>query len=367
MTESVFQDVHPSLLKRKIIHVDMDAYYAAVEIRENPALKGKPVIVGGNPKGRGVVTTCSYEARKFGIHSAMPAAVAIRRCPQAVFVRPNFELYVTVSRQIKEIFRRYTPHVQPLSLDEAFLDVTNNQKGLFATEIAKLVRADIASELQLTASAGVAPNKMLAKIASDYRKPDGLTVVRPDQAAAFMWDLPVNKIPGIGPKTFERLNRKGIKYCRDVLQMDRNVLIDRLGETGLWLVKRSKGLDPRPVTTGRGRKSLGKERTFSRDLDSQSQVDTKLREIAQSVGETMREKKIRGKTVSIKVRYRGFETVTRAKTSKTFLQEPGEIYQIARLLVARTDAYERPVRLLGVSISNMDQAASSRQLTLFGD
>lgn len=365
MTEAVPQDTHSSLLERKIIHIDMDAFYASVEVRDQPDLRGKPVIVGGSPTGRGVVATCSYEARRFGIHSAMPSAAAVRRCPHAVFLQPRFEVYVSISKQIRTIFQRYSTMIQPLSLDEAFLDVTSSGAASSATDIAKQIRRDIESELRLTASAGVAPNKMLAKIASDMNKPNGLTIVRPEQAASFMWNLPVRKIPGVGPKTAERLAAIGLVLCRDVLSMNHASLMKELNDFGLWLVERCKGIDERPVAMSSQRKSLGKERTFGRDLTSFDEMLAKLREIADHLGQSLKHKSARGKTITLKVRYHGFETITRAKTLSQPVNAPDDLYAISSALLAKTQAPHRPVRLLGISVTNLEGDIESSQLSLF--
>ena len=253
---------------RKIIHIDMDAFYAQVEARENPSLRGKPVIVGGNPDARGVVATCSYEARKFGIHSAMPARTARQLCPRAIFIKPRFDVYKTVSTQIGEIFRRYTDQVEFLSLDEAFLDVTENKKGIpSATQIAKEIKKAIYEELNLTGSAGVSYNKFLAKIASDYKKPNGLTVITPEKAQDFLDALPINKFFLVGKVTEEELRRIGVHYGRDLRKLELDYLVSVFKKRGYMLYDFARGIDNREVENSRIRKSIGAENTFNKDVN----------------------------------------------------------------------------------------------------
>ncbi|MEY4064322.1 MAG: polymerase, partial [Pseudomonadota bacterium] len=275
--------VHPSLLKRKIIHVDMDAFYAAVEIRDNPELNGKPVVIGGSPQSRAVVCTSSYEARKFGIRSAMSCAQAFRQCPQAIFLPPNFSKYSEVSRQIRAIFARYTHLIEPLSLDEAFLDVTDNVQGLYASQIGRAIQSAVAEELQLSCSVGVAPNKLVAKIASDFRKPAGITIVPPEKVAAFMRALAVRKIFGVGPATEKRLHQIGLKTCEDVLNIPLITLEHQLGSFAHWIHNAAQGIDERRVNTHRERKSLGREETFAEDIASLPPLLEELNTLAEKV------------------------------------------------------------------------------------
>ena len=345
--------VHPSLLKRKIIHLDMDCFYAAVEVRDNPSLKGKPVIVGGPPGSRGVVATCSYEARRFGIHSAMASSYAYRLCPEAVFVFPSFEKYKTVSFQIREIFKRYTELIEPLSLDEAYLDVTDHE--LFAVQIAKRMREDIKKETGLTGSAGVAPNKLIAKIASDINKPDGITVVQPHQAKEFMKKLPLRKINGIGPATEKRLLSEGFKICEDLWPFPLEELQNKIGERlGAWLFKRSRGLDDRPVETSWVRKSLGTETTFSQDILNPEILKQEIEKLTERVSKSLQKKGFSGKTITLKVKYSDFKRITRAKTLEERTNQKEDLSFYASSLLEKTEAGSKAIRLLGVSVSNFE-------------
>lgn len=347
--------VHPSLLKRKIIHVDMDAFYAAVEVRDNPQLRGQPVVIGGSPQSRAVVCTSNYEARKFGIRSAMSCAQAFRRCPQAVFLPPNFTKYSEVSRQIREIFSRYTHLIEPLSLDEAFLDVTDNLQGLYASQIGRAIQKAVFEELQLTCSVGVGPNKLIAKIASDFRKPAGLTVVPPEKVAAFMRELPVRKIFGVGPATEKRLQQIGIKTCDDVLNIPLITLEHQLGSFAHWIHMAAQGLDERRVHTHRERKSLGREETFAEDIGNLPALLEELSTLAEKVGRDLQKRQICGRTVTLKVKYQDFSQITRSQTLKQTSDQAQEIFAAARvLLLEKTEAGQRKIRLLGLSVSNLE-------------
>lgn len=349
---------HPSLLQRKIIHFDMDAYYASIEVRDNPELRGKPLVVGGSPDSRGVVCTASYEARKFGVRSAMACATAYRLCPEAIFIRPNFEKYTESSKVIREIFSRYTSLIEPLSLDEAYLDVTDNALGLRATQIAKRIQDDIIRELDLTGSAGVAPNKLVAKIASDVNKPKGITVVMPEQVLKFMGSLSLRKIHGIGPATEKRLEKRGLHSCRDIWPWTIEALEKELGNLGPWLYNRSRGIDERPVRTSRERKSLGKEDTFSVDILDLGALDTELVKLVEKVARAMQRKEILGKTVTLKVKYADFTINTRSQTLSNPLNEAKTILDVCRELMKLTEAGQRKIRLLGVSLNNLSKATS---------
>ncbi len=368
--------MHPSLTQRKIIHVDMDAYYAMVEVLDNPDLKGLPLIVGGSPQSRGVVCTASYEARKFGVRSAMSCAKAARLCPDGVFVRPRFDRYVEISQQIRAIFRRYTHLVEPLSLDEAYLDVTDNALGLYAVAIAKLIRADIADETHLTASAGVAPNKMLAKIASDLNKPNGLAVILPDQVEEFVKALPLRRIHGIGKVSAAKLSGLGLDVCADVTAKSLGDIQTLLGNGyGEWLYQRAQGLDDRSVETDRVRKSFGEESTYAKDLTTADDVRRELAAITKSLAASLCASEVRGRTIQLKVRYRDFTTVTRAVTIAEFTDDEGTILKTSLALLDKTAACVRGVRLLGISLSKLEgegteeARAPSRtvQRSLFGD
>lgn len=346
--------VHPSLLQRKIIHFDMDAFYASVEIRDDPSLKGKPVIVGGPPNSRGVVCTASYEARKFGVRSAMACSVAYRLCPQAIFVPTNFDKYRATSQQIREIFKNYTDIIEPLSLDEAYLDVTTNERGLYAVKIARLIQEEIFAKLSLTGSAGIAPNKLLAKITSDMHKPNGLTVLLPDRVTDFMQALPLRKIHGIGPATEERLVGKGFKICRDVWPFTVEELTEKLGANmGPWLYRRSRGIDERPVEVSHERKSLGKEDTFSTDILSTDVLITKLEALGHAVAGSLAKRNMKGKTITLKVKYADFESITRSQSIGVYTDDGPLIHEVVKkLLLEKTEAGRRKIRLLGVSVAN---------------
>lgn len=343
---------------RKIIHVDMDAFYASVAIRENPDLRGKPVIIARHPKengGRGVVATASYEARKYGVHSAMSAKKALELCPEGIFVPADFDLYRAVSAQIHDIFRRYTDIIQPLSLDEAYLDVTNNKKEIQSgTLIARAILRDIYQELQLTSSAGVSYNKFLAKLASDYKKPAGLTVVPPNKSHDFLMALAIDKFTGVGEKTLEKMHDFDIYTGQDLYDKTELELSKRFGKLGHSLFRRVRGIDDRPVEVERERKSLGKERTFQKDITRDEEVIQFLRYISNEVDTTLQAKEMHGKTVVLKVRYRDFETYTRRKTRLNYIENAEEIFSIAYDLWQDIGAAERGVRLLGVTLTNLD-------------
>ena len=337
---------------RKIIHVDMDAFFAAIEQLDNPGLRRRPVAVG-SCRGRGVVCTASYEARRFGVHSALPSSIARRRCPGLVFVPPRFERYREVSERIREIFLAYTDLVEPLSLDEAFLDVTENRLGhSSATNLARQIKRRIESETGLTASAGVSINKFLAKVASDYRKPGGLTVITPEKAAGFAAALPVAKIPGIGRVTLEKLATLGVRTGADLARMGESELFRRFGKFGLLYWRLGRGIDDSPVRPNRPRKSLGTETTFERDLAGPEGFEKPLREIAEETARRLAARGLRGATVTVKIKYHDFRQQTRSRTFPYPIGETGEILAAARELLAYPPPAE-PVRLLGITLSNL--------------
>ncbi len=339
---------------RKIIHVDMDAFYASVEQRENPSLKGKPVIVGGDPMSRGVVSACSYEARKFGIHSAMASKTAVRLCPHAVFLYPNFDLYKMVSDEIREIFFSYTDLVEPLSLDEAYLDVTENRPMIpSATIIATDIRKEIRGKTFLTASAGVSYNKFLAKIASDFNKPDGLMVITPDDAERFIEKLPIGKFHGIGKATEKRMAEMGIKTGGDLRNIELETLTRVFGRVGEYFYYISRGIDERPVEPFRVRKSIGQERTFSKDITDRGEMLSFLQKLSRSLEELLRKNETAGRTVTLKVKFFDFEQVTRSVTLPEPVDSAADIMEQASLLLNNTRAGEKKVRLLGISVSNL--------------
>lgn len=346
-------NIHPSLLKRKIIHFDMDAFYASIEIRDNPSLKGKPLVVGGDPNSRSVVCTASYEARRYGIRSAMACSHAARLCPETIFLKPNFEKYKKASNQIREIFARYTNIIEPLSLDEAYLDVTNNPLGLYAVQIAKKIKQDIVNELNLTGSAGVAPNKLVAKIASDLNKPNGLTIVLPYQVTGFMRNLPLRKINGIGPATEKRLAFLGLFNCVDVWMKEKAWLSDMLGENmGEWLFERTRGIDDNPLETSWERKSLGQEETFDHDTLDRDLLFKKLETLSSDVAHDLARRNLKGRTITLKVKYADFQRITRSQTIETQTCESLKIFEVVKTLLAKTEAGQRKIRLLGVSVAN---------------
>ncbi|HEY6877059.1 MAG TPA: DNA polymerase IV [Polyangiales bacterium] len=351
---------------RTILHVDMDAFYASVEQRDDPSLRGRPVIVGGRPESRGVVAACSYEARRFGVHSAMPSAQAGRLCPQAVFVRPRMAHYVAVSREIRAIFHEVTERVEPLSLDEAYLDVSENKLGLTSPhELAQRVRATIRARTGLTASAGAGPCKLVAKIASDVNKPDGLCVVRAEDVADFLAPLPVTRLWGVGPATARRLAELGIKTVADVRARPLHLLESRLGRYGELLLRLAWGDDQRQVQTHRVRKSRGSETTFARDVRDLSALCETLQQISEELAGELVGSRTRARTATLKLRYGDFQTITRSRTFDEPFADARTLYRAAReLLFHGTEAGKRPVRLIGVSVSSLVGEGDPEQLSL---
>jgi DNA polymerase-4 len=334
---------------RRIIHLDMDAFYASVEQRDDPALRGKPVAVGGAPASRGVVAAASYEARAFGVRSAMPMARALRLCPQLVVVRPDFARYRAASQRVMAILRECTPLVEPLSLDEAYLDVTENLWRIpLARDVAIRLKEQIRSELSLTASAGVAPNKFLAKIASGWKKPDGLTVISPARVEHFLQQLPVEALWGVGPVTARKLRALGIRKLVDVREIEEEVLKKAVGSLSSWLKRLALGDDPRPVTPDRPWQSISAETTFAEDLEDIEEMRRQLAALASRVCNSMKKKTLLARTVTIKVRYGDFTTVTRSHTAEPPTRDPAAFTERALALLERTEARRRPVRLLGV-------------------
>jgi DNA polymerase IV len=342
-------------LIRKIIHIDMDAFYASVEQRDNPELRGKPLAVGGSPESRGVVAAASYEAREFGVRSAMPMARAVRLCPQLLIVRPDFAKYKEASGKVMAILRSATPLVEPLSLDEAYLDVTENLWGEpLAVNVARRIKNTIRETLSLTASAGVAPNKFLAKIASGWQKPDGLTVIAPERVEAFLQKLPVEALWGVGPVTAKKLRAVGIEKVTDIRKTDYSVLVGTVGSLADWLIQLAHGEDPRPVEPHRETKSISSETTYAKDLTDLAEINRQVQALAEEVAAELGRKGLRARTVAIKVRYAGFVTVTRSHTEAHFTDSRPEIVNRAQMLLERTDAGRRPVRLLGVRAAMLE-------------
>jgi DNA polymerase IV len=336
---------------RRIVHVDMDAFYASVEQRDDERLRGKPVAVGGDPSGRGVVCAASYEARVFGVRSAMPMSRAVRLCPSLVIVPPDFARYRIASTQVFEIFRSVTPLVEPLSLDEAYLDVTENTwNEPYGRNVAKRLKADIRAATGLTASAGIAPNKFLAKIASGWRKPDGLTVIAPERVEDFLQKLPIDALWGVGPVTAQRLRAGGISRLTDVRRISPDALREIVGSQAEWLQALAHGHDDRPVVPNREAKSCSHENTYAKDLTDLATIRREVADMAQAVARWLVKKSLFARTVSIKVRYADFTTVTRSHTMTPATQDLSEIQARALLLLDRTDAGPTPVRLLGVGV-----------------
>ena len=334
---------------RRIIHLDMDAFYASVEQRDDPSLRGKPVAVGGSPQSRGVVAASSYEARKFGVRSAMPMARAVRLCPQLLIVRPDFARYRAASQKVMEILRSCTPLVEPLSLDEAYLDVTHNLwDEPLASVVAKQLKKKIFEETGLTASAGVAPNKFLAKIASGWRKPDGLTVIAPERVESFLQELPVEALWGVGPVTAKKLRALGIQKLVDVREKDDLALRQAVGSLAASLKRLSWGEDAREVKPDRPWKSISAETTYAVDLENLDDMKAELAALAKKVAHSLQKRNLLARTVTLKLRYADFTTVTRNHTGTAPTRDAGEFAARAIALLERTDAARRPVRLLGV-------------------
>ncbi len=344
---------------RKIIHIDMDAFYASVEQRDEPALKGKPVAVG-YPAKRGVVAAASYEARGFGVHSAMPSTVAIRKCAKLVLVPPRFDVYREASKQIHAVFKNYTRLVEPLSLDEAYLDVTDNLKSIStAWETAKEIRARIHEETRLTASAGISCNKFLAKLASDYRKPNGQFAIMPDQGEAFVATLPVAKFHGVGPKTTSKMRALGIETGADLRRQTLDFLQDRFGKSGSWYYNIARGWDERPVQPDRERKSLGSETTFPEDRTDPVQIEAGVIKMADDVWAWCEKANSRGRTVTVKIKWAAFQISTRSRSMETTIQTREKLHQIAVDLIRSVFPPRKGVRLVGVTLSNFRSQAAS--------
>ena len=351
-------------MTRRIIHIDMDAFYASVEQRDDPLLRGKPVIVGGRPGGRGVVSAASYEAREFGIHSAMPSGQAQRLCPHGIFIRGDFAKYRSVSRQMRAILKRYATQIEPVSLDECYLDVTElPDRFSSATDVARDIRSAIHNELGLTASAGVAPLKFVAKIASDFHKPDGLTVVHPSKLFDFLFPLPVGKIPGVGPVTRQKLEKMDIVSIGDLAALSELEATRTFGKHGIRLWKLARGIDNRSVSASRRRKSRGAERTFPADIDSREELVIILRTLATKVCEDIKKERLLARTVNIKVRHADFTTLTRSSTLISPTDDESLVADVAITLLTKAEPLP-PVRLLGVSVANFTYPDSPRQLSL---
>jgi len=350
---------------RKIIHIDMDAFYASVEQRDDPALKNKPLAVGGSSK-RGVVAAASYEARKYGVRSAMPAAIALRKCPQLIFVKPRFAVYQQVSQQIRGIFYQYTDLVEPLSLDEAYLDVTQNKKNLpSATLIAQEIIQRIKQETDLTASAGISINKFLAKVASGYQKPDGLTVILPQKAQAFIEKLPIEKFFGIGKVTARTMRQMGVNNGADLKKWEEVQLVQKFGKMGRYFYQIARAQDHRAVEPHRIRKSLSTENTFEQDLEDRASMAGELKILAHKIAAWMDKNDVYGKTITLKLRFSDFQIITRSKTMPYPINNIDLINELAEELLGKVELQDKKVRLLGLGISNLDiEHDQDSQLTL---
>ncbi|MDM7255626.1 MAG: DNA polymerase IV [Paracoccus sp. (in: a-proteobacteria)] len=337
---------------RRIVHIDMDAFFASVEQRDDPALRGRPVAVGGS-SARGVVAAASYEARRFGVRSAMPSLRAARLCPDLIFVKPRFDVYRAVSQQIRAIFARFTPLIEPLSLDEAYLDLTDHLNGSTATRIAGEIRALIRAETGLTASAGVSYNKFLAKIASDQRKPDGMFVIPPEAGPGFVLTLPVARFHGIGPATAAKMERLGIRTGADLRTRDEAFLTRHFGKSGRYFHDICRGIDRRELRPDRIRKSIGAENTYAADLHRMDQAEAALAPLAAKVWRAVTRHDAQGRTVTLKARYSDFQTLTRARSLPRPVHDEAELYQIALSLLHGVFPDPRGLRLLGITLSGL--------------
>ena len=347
-----------------ILHVDMDAFYASIEVRDNPSLEGLPVCVGGPERSRGVIAAASYEARRYGVHSAMATATARRLCPDLVLLPPDFDKYTAVSAQIMTIFRSYTPTVEPLSLDEAFLDVEGSER-LFgdAEEIGRRIKNDILRETRLVASVGVAPTKFLAKLASDLDKPDGFRVIQRDEVREVIDPLPVSKIFGVGPRTAKRLEALGIRTVGELARQPKRDVARRFGASGVWIHDLAHGVDPRRVTARREEKSHGMERTFAEDIADREELRNLLFTFCEEVAFYLRDKGLRGRTITVKARFSDFRTVTRTKSLDFATNIGARIYATTRELLGRVEP--GPLRLLGVQVAKLEDVRQPVQEVLF--
>ena len=354
---------------RKIIHVDMDAFFASVEQRDDPSLRGKPVAVG-HAAARGVVAAASYEARTFGVRSALPSVTALRRCPDLIFVPPRFEVYRDVSRQIHEVFARYTHLIQPLSLDEAYLDVTANKRGLETAWLtAKAIRADILAETGLTASAGISYNKFLAKLASDHRKPNGQFAVTPDMGATWVETLPVSRFHGVGPVTAEKMKRLGIETGADLRAKSLAFLQQHFGSSAEWYYAIARGEDDRPVNPNRVRKSSGSETTFNRDLTDPGEIEAGVLKMADDVWDWCEGRQAFGRTITVKVKYGDFHQITRRRSQPVAVTSREGLHRAALDLIRSVLPTQKGIRLVGVTVSNFVEAgaAAPTELPIFAE
>jgi DNA polymerase-4 len=352
----------PQPSHRKIIHVDMDAFYASVEQRDNPELRGIPLVVGGSPDGRGVVATASYEARKFGIRSAMSSRQALQLCPHATFVKPRFQAYREASQHIREIFSRYTDLIEPLSLDEAYLDVTNDKLNVgSAIEIARQIKQAIKDELQLTASAGVSVNKFVAKIASDINKPDGLTFIGPSSVESFMEKLAVEKFHGVGKVTAAKMKSLGIHLGADLKKLNEAEIVQHFGKPGRFYYQIVRGIDDREVQPHRETKSSGAEDTFAYDLTTIEEMEAELEKIAKTVADRLQKHNLKGRTITLKIKYSDFKQITRNRSLNSPVDDLETIIDISKQLLAAISPQDKKIRLLGISLSGFNDPLSPKK------
>jgi DNA polymerase-4 len=351
---------------RKIIHIDMDAFFASVEQLDNPELRGKPIAVGGSGE-RSVVAAASYEARKYGVRSAMPSVIAKRLCPGLIFVKHHFERYTQVSGIVMEIFREYTDIIEPLSIDEAFLDVTNDKQHIgSATVIAKKIRAEIKEKTNLTASAGISVNKFLAKIASDINKPDGMFLIRPEEAEKFIEELPVEKFYGIGKVTAQKMHKLGIHKGSDLKKWDMPDLVRNFGKAGVFFYDIARGKDDRPVEPDQERKSVGTELTYEKDLTTRFGIIAELYKLEKELMERMMHAETAGRTITVKVKFSDFRQLTRSKTLQYYIRDFETLHREVSKIRKEMNLEEVRIRLLGISISNLEtEDCADRQLLLF--
>jgi DNA polymerase IV len=342
---------------RKIIHIDMDAFYASIEQRDNPEYRGKPIAVGGSPEGRGgVVATASYEARKFGVRSAMPSKKAVQLCPHIIFIRPRFDAYKQASEKIREIFSRYTDLIEPLSLDEAFLDVTTDKQNIgSAIEIAEAIRMAIKQELNLTASAGVSINKFVAKIASDINKPDGLTFIGPSRIESFMEKLPIEKFYGVGKVTAEKMRSMGLFSGADLKRLTEAELVKHFGKSGKFFYQIVRGIDDREVHPNRETKSVGAEDTFATDLTTIEELQEELKKIANVIHTRLQKHQLKGRTITLKIKFHDFRLITRSQSLPEPTSDLETIVRIATQLMTVALDDQDKIRLMGISISNFGE------------
>ncbi|NJL64769.1 MAG: DNA polymerase IV [Methylacidiphilales bacterium] len=353
---------------RKIIHIDMDAFYASVEQRDNPEYRGKPLAVGSSPSQRGVVAAASYEARKYGIHSAMASSMAVAKCPHLIIVRPRFEVYRAISAQIHDIFKRYTDIFEPVALDEAYLDVTENKQEFpYASTIARLIRAEIFAQTNLTASAGVSINKFLAKMASGMNKPNGMTVILPEDAIAFVENLPIEKFHGIGKVTAAKMQSLGINTGADLKERSLNFLVQQFGKSGQYYYNIARAIDDRAVEPNRIRKSIGAENSFALDLSDKATILMELEQIAETLHERLEKHQTSGRTLTLKVKFSDYQQITRSRTFGSSINSLDTIIAEAIALLETIELNDRNIRLLGISLSNLDNLQTSQiiQLPLF--